>query len=184
MSESGLFRLSRGPRVYLRAPTPRDRDEVIAMNRVSARLYRGFATPMVDPPVFSAYVARCRKPDFVGMLVCRIEDEAIVGVVNLSQIVMGGFRSAYMGYQVFAPYAAQKYMTEAMPLALRVVFRTLRLHRVEANIQPENVPSLALVRRAGFEREGYSPRYLKIGGRWRDHERWAMTAERYREVRS
>lgn len=184
MPESGLLRLPRGLRVYLRTPAARDRDEVLAMNRLSVRLYRGVATPMVDAHAYASYLARCRTPDFVGLLVCRVDDGAIVGVANLSQIVRGGFRSAYLGYQVFAPFASQKYMTAAMPLVLRVVFRVLRLHRVEANIQPDNAASLALVRRAGFQKEGYSPRYLKIGGRWRDHERWAMTAERYREVRS
>ena len=75
-------------------------------------------------------------------------------------------------------------MTAALPLVLRHAFGRLKLHRVEANIQPVNVASIRLVRRAGFEREGYSPRYLKIGGRWRDHERWAMTRERYNAVRA
>jgi [ribosomal protein S5]-alanine N-acetyltransferase len=169
--------LPRGTRVYLRAPTLRDRDEFLALNRRSARLYRGLASPMTSPRVFSAYVDRCGRPDYVGLLVCRREDDAIVGCVNLSQIVRGGFQSACMGYQVFAPYANQRYLTDAMPLVLRVVFGTLKLHRVEANIQPVNVASIALVRRAGFRREGYSPRYLKIAGRWRDHERWALLAE-------
>jgi ribosomal-protein-alanine N-acetyltransferase len=68
-------------------------------------------------------------------------------------------------------------MSEGLELLLRHVFRSLRLHRVEANIQPANAPSIALVRRAGFRLEGRSPRYLKIGGRWRDHERWAITRE-------
>jgi ribosomal-protein-alanine N-acetyltransferase len=71
-------------------------------------------------------------------------------------------------------------MTEALTLTLRIAFRRLRLHRVEANIQPGNRASIALVRRAGFRREGLSPRYLKIGGRWRDHERWALTVEDWR----
>lgn len=135
---------------------------------------------MTHPPAFAAYVARCAKPDYTGLLVCRSEDDAIVGCVNLSQIVRGGFQSAYMGYQVFSPYESQGYMTAAMPLVLRYVFRSLKLHRVEANIQPGNLHSIALVKRAGFRLEGYSPRYLKVAGRWRDHERWAIVAEEWR----
>lgn len=75
-------------------------------------------------------------------------------------------------------------MTEAMQLMLRYAFERLRLHRIEANVQPENSPSLALVKRAGFIREGYSRRYLKVCGRWRDHERWAILAEDWRELTS
>jgi ribosomal-protein-alanine N-acetyltransferase len=85
---------------------------------------------------------------------------------------------------VYAPFAAQGYMTAALPLVLRYVFVTLKLHRVEANIQPTNIPSIALVKRAGFRKEGYSPRYLKIAGRWRDHERWTMLVEDWKQVRS
>jgi ribosomal-protein-alanine N-acetyltransferase len=71
-------------------------------------------------------------------------------------------------------------MTEGVALAVAYAFGTLGLHRVEANIRPENAPSRALVQRLGFRQEGYSPRYLKIGGRWRDHERWAMLREDWR----
>ncbi len=76
-----------------------------------------------------------------------------------------------------AKHADQGYMTEALRLALRYAFDLLKLHRLEANIQPGNVASIALVKRAGFNREGYSRRYLKVCGRWRDHERWAIIAE-------
>ena len=68
-------------------------------------------------------------------------------------------------------------MAEGLELVLRHCFRRLKLHRLEANIQPDNERSKLLVQRAGFRYEGYSPRYLKIGGRWRDHERWAITRE-------
>jgi len=165
------------PRVYLRAPSLHDRDEYLTLNRASRRLFRGFASPILTAPAFTAYIARSRRSDHSALLVCRAEDDAIVGSFNLSQIVRGAFRSAYLGYQVFGPYASQRYMSAAMPLVLRHAFVTLKLHRVEANIQPTNRPSIALVRRAGFSREGYSPKYLKICGRWRDHERWAILVD-------
>jgi ribosomal-protein-alanine N-acetyltransferase len=175
-------RLPRGTRVYLRRPMLRDRTEFLARNAASRRLFRGLAPPLTDPRVFAAYVRRVHKGLTVGLLVCRVEDDAIVGCVNLSQVVRGPFQSAYMGYQVFEPFANQRYMSDALPLVLTVVFRHLKLHRIEANIQPGNLPSIALVKRAGFRLEGYSPRYLKIAGRWRDHERWAMTADTYTDV--
>jgi ribosomal-protein-alanine N-acetyltransferase len=71
-------------------------------------------------------------------------------------------------------------MTEALPLVLRLVFQRLKLHRIEANIQPDNAASIALVRRAGFVKEGTSRRYLRIGGGWRDHEHWVMLRESWR----
>jgi ribosomal-protein-alanine N-acetyltransferase len=74
-------------------------------------------------------------------------------------------------------------MTEAMRLLLREAFTHIGLHRLEANIQPGNVASIALAKRCGFELEGFSPRYLKVGGRWRDHERWAVRTETWRQGR-
>lgn len=68
-------------------------------------------------------------------------------------------------------------MTDALQLALRYAFKNLKLHRIEANIQPENDDSKRLAARAGFRLEGFSPRYLKVVGRWRDHERWAISRE-------
>ena len=101
-----------------------------------------------------------------------------------NEIVRGPAQSAFLGYWIGARYARQGYMTEALQLALRHAFRVLRLHRVEANIMPANRASIALVRRAGFQREGYSTRYLKIAGRWADHERWALTVEDWRRLSS
>jgi len=173
----------RRARVLLRPPTAKDGEEFARLNRASRRLNRGLAAPPVTQGQFAAYRARCRRANYAGFLICRVADGAIVGSVNLSEIVRGRFENAYLGYQVGAPFARQGYMTEALALALRIAFGPLRLHRVEANIQPRNVASIALVRRAGFRREGLSRRYLKIGGRWRDHERWALLVEEWRANR-
>jgi len=104
-------------------------------------------------------------------------------VVNLNEIVRGSFQSAYLGYYAFEPWAGRGFTRAGLDLVLRRAFRELKLHRVEANIQPDNTRSIALVRGLGFRREGLSPRYLKIGGRWRDHERWALLCEEWRSPR-
>ncbi len=114
------------------------------------------------------------------MLVCLREDGAIIGFFNLSHITRGALQSAYLGYAVGKPYAGNRYMREGLDLVLRRAFLELGLHRIEANIQPGNHASIALARGAGFSREGFSRRYLKIGGRWRDHERWAILVDDWR----
>jgi ribosomal-protein-alanine N-acetyltransferase len=171
-------------KVFLRAPAARDRKEFLALNRASRRLHQGFASPPVEPEQFAAFLKRCRRDNSACFFVCRVEDGRIVGAMNLSEIVRGIFRSAYLGYYVGAPYAGRGYMTEALRLVLRHAFGRLKLHRVEANIQPCNLASLALVKRAGFVKEGYSRRYVKICGRWRDHERWAILAEDWKAALS
>jgi ribosomal-protein-alanine N-acetyltransferase len=102
-------------------------------------------------------------------------------MVEISQIFLGNFRNAYLGYWIGEPFAGRGLMTAGVAAALREAFTRRKLHRLEANIQPGNAASIAIVRRLGFTREGYSRRYLKIGGRWRDHERWALLAEDWKK---
>lgn len=139
--------------------------------------------PPLTGAAFAALLARSRRRDTTAFLIRRRSDGAILGAVELSQIARGNFRSAYLGYHIGAPFARQGYMREALTLALRYAFTQLRLHRVEANVQPANTGSLTVLRRLGFRREGYSRRYLKIAGRWRDHERWAILVEDWRAQR-
>ena len=170
-------------RVFLRAPAPADREEFVSLMRASRAFHKPWATAPTDEDRFAAYLVDSGRPDFEAMLVCRQEDLAILGFFNLSQIVRRSFHSAYLGYAVGKPYAGHGYMRDGIELVLRHAFATLRLHRIEANIQPENHASIALAEGAGFHREGFSPRYLKIGGRWRDHERWAILADDWRRRR-
>lgn len=177
-----------GKRVLLRGPTPRDRRQYLDLRRRSAPFLRPWEP---RPPArstaahqFAAWLASARSGRNEKLLLCRRQDGAILGAISLNEIVRGPAQSAYPGYWIGAPYAKQGYMTEALPLALSHAFQVLGLHRVEANIMPMNRPSLALVRHAGFHREGYSPRYLKIAGRRSDHERWALLAEDWQRARA
>jgi [ribosomal protein S5]-alanine N-acetyltransferase len=143
----------------------------------SRSLHHPWSNPPTDLETFSSLVARTAQDDYDVQLVCLRNGGAITGYFALSQIFRGAFQNAYLGYDGSAPYAGRGYMREGLELMLRHAFRVQRLHRVEANIQPGNQPSRSLVEGAGFRLEGFSPRYLKIGGRWRDHERWALTVE-------
>jgi ribosomal-protein-alanine N-acetyltransferase len=163
--------------VFLRRPGPRDCDEFLARVRDSRDLHRGWVEPLSEPEAFHAYVRRTRRRNCDGCVVCRNEDGAITGTINLNEIVHGSFQSAYLGYFSFAPFAGAGYMREGLDLTLRRAFGELGLHRLEANIQPENGRSIALARGLGFRHEGFSPRYVRVGDRWRDHERWAITVE-------
>ena len=105
--------------------------------------------------------------------------EDVIACVNVNEIVRGAFRSAYLGYYVFAPFQGLGLMRQAMTLTITHAFDSMELHRLEANIQPANERSTALVRLLGFRHEGHSPRYLYINDEWRDHERYALTAEEW-----
>ena len=164
-------------RVRLERPSLGRQREFLGAVRRSRTLLGRWVAPPVTARAYRAYVARTLEPPHEGHFVVLRASGRLVGVANLSEIVRGNFRSAYLGYYGFHPYAGRGYMREGLFLVLRRAFRELRLHRVEANIQPGNQSSRALAQRLGFRREGFSPRYLKIAGRWRDHERWALLAE-------
>lgn len=173
-----------GARVGLRPPLAEDECELLTLNAASAEHYAGWVAPAATAEAFAAYLERSRDPAVCAMLVVRLADSALMGAITLSQIFRGPFQNAYMGYHIGAPFARQGYMREAITLALDYAFGPLGLHRIEANIQPGNAASLALVARLGFTREGYSRRYLRVAGDWRDHERWAMLAEDWALIRS
>jgi ribosomal-protein-alanine N-acetyltransferase len=155
---------------------PADQRRFLALVRSSRSLHRPWVSPPSTPKQFRAFLARIGRPENAASLVCEIETDAIVGVVNISNVVLGALRSGYLSYYAFAGFERKGLMTEAVQAVVRLAFRKLKLHRLEANVQPGNSASTALARSCGFRKEGYSPHYLKIGGRWRDHERWAVLA--------
>lgn len=166
-----------GERVALRRPSARDADEFIRRALDSRQLHQPWVAPATTPELYDAYLQRCRRRDMHGFLIHERSGGRLCGFVNISNVVGGAFRSGYLGYAAFAGGVGHGYLSEGLTLVLRYAFDSLGLHRLEANVQPDNAASLRLVERCGFRREGYSPRYLFIDGAWRDHERWAITAD-------
>jgi ribosomal-protein-alanine N-acetyltransferase len=164
-------------RVSLRPLGPDDQDEYIARARASAELHHPWYSTPATPEAFQAYLVRLSQPATEGFLVCLRDGGAMAGMITIDSIIRGRFQSASVSYAAFAGVAGKGYMSEGLALVLRYAFCELRLHRLEANIQPANQASLRLVGRLGFRREGYAPAMLFIDGAWRDHERWAITRE-------
>jgi len=108
------------------------------------------------------------------------EPEHVLGAVNLRNIVRGALMGATIGYGQAPDACGNGYMTEAVKRVLEIAFEDLGLHRVEVNIMPRNAPSLGVAERAGFVREGLSPRYLQINGVWEDHVRLARLSPEHR----
>jgi ribosomal-protein-alanine N-acetyltransferase len=179
--------LAEGPRVGIRHFTYEDGAEFTARARESKDLHHPWLFPPDSAQAYEAYAGRLIEDRTkAGFLVCEKDPDpasgdapgsSIAGFVNINNIVEGGFLSGALGYGAFAHAAGRGLMREGLDLVVRYEFGPMRLHRLEINVQPGNAASIALARSCGFHLEGFSPRMLYLDGAWRDHQRWAITAE-------
>jgi [ribosomal protein S5]-alanine N-acetyltransferase len=167
-------------RVSIRPPNSADCDAFLAAVRRSRAIHRKWINPRAKTrAAFDKYLKKFETGQHHGFLVIHRDTGGIVGVINLNEVIRGNFQSAFVGYYAFQPYAGRGLMREGLRLVLKHAFHKLKLHRAEANIQPNNRASLALAKSCGFVREGFSQRLVKVCGRWKDHERWAILAENF-----
>ncbi len=173
--------LSRTPaesrRVRLQDPAEADGGEVTRLMRDSRHFHHPWVSAPCDMTAWRRYLERVKRDNEAGFLIRRRYDGALCGVANLNIISYEALCSAYLSYYAVVNMQGRGLMKEGLQLVIRHAFDHLGLHRLEANIQPGNESSVRLVERLGFECEGYSPRFLRINGRWRDHERWALLAD-------
>ena len=167
-------------RVTIREPLAADSEAFRAAVLRSADHLRPWNP--VEPDGFPDLLRR-QGADLRTFLIVDEDTGGLVGMCNVANIVRGRFRNAALGYDSYLPYAGTGRMTRGMRLVVDHCFAPrpdgLGLHRLEINVQPDNARSLALARRLGFRHEGFSPRMLFINGAWRDHERFALTAEEW-----
>ena len=169
--------------LQMEVPTRARASQYVAAVRAREALHARWVTPPRTVEVYHAWVLHLDGMQADARLVVNAATDALVGAVTLGGIYRGPLHSAYLGYYVFAGFERQGWMRQAVSWMLRHAFATLKLHRLEANIQPDNHASIALAERLGFRLEGFSPRYLKIAGRWRDHQRLALLREEWRDNR-
>ena len=109
-----------------------------------------------------------------AFVIVDVHTSSIVGVVELRDIFMFDFKNSYITYYAFHRQLRKGFMKLGVLQAIAIAFKELKLHRLEANIQPENNASIALAKSCGFTKEGFSPKFIKKNGQWKDHERWAL----------
>jgi len=166
-----------GCRIGVRPPTAADVPASAAAIRRSEHIARWNPADPDDLP----NLIRLQSDTFRTFLAVDIADYALAGRINVANIARGRFCNATLGYDAYRPYAGTGRMTEALALVVDRAFAPdgLSLHRLEINVQPGNERSIALARRLGFRHEGFTPRMLFLNGGWRDHERFAITAEEW-----
>lgn len=167
--------------IVLSAPSAADADEFLEAVRASRGLHRPWTDPPDTPERFAAYLERITGDEFAGRLIRHAACGQLAGYVNINNIVRGPLPSADLGYSAFVSHAGRGVMAAGVRAVIDTAFHELGLNRLEANIQPNNHRSIDLVRRLGFELEGFSRRYLWVDGAWRDHERWALLAEDWKD---
>lgn len=177
--------IERGDLVHLRRPVAEDRDEWVALRESCLdHLLPWEPRQKVksERERWNAFFSKANTEDRQRFLICENTGGVMVGYVGLNDIRRGVMQSCNAGYWIAQRFTRKGYMTEGLRLAVRHAFRTLGLHRVEAGIQPSNVASIGVVKKLGFRYEGTALRLLEINGQWCDHERWAITAEEWRDV--
>lgn len=165
-----------GYRTRIHSPESADEQAFLAAMNASVGLHFPWISAPKNHSGWLRYMKRLERDNEEGFLVKRLEDGALCGVINLNVITYEALCSAYTSYFAVAGMTERGYMKEGMLQVIRHAFDELGLHRIEANIQPGNLASIALAQSAGFQYEGFSPRFLKINGKWCDHERWAILA--------
>jgi len=169
--------LVRGEGLYLRPAIAADYSAWARLREQS----RAFLAPWEpswpsDDLTRSAFRRRLRRQaediaadESFAFLIFESTSDELLGGLTLGGIRRGVAQAATLGYWMGAPHAGKGWMTRAVAAVVRFGFDTLRLHRIEAACIPDNAPSIALLERNGFRREGFARAYLKINDAWRDH---------------
>nr|WP_207668938.1 GNAT family protein [Natranaerovirga hydrolytica] len=134
-------------------------------------------------PIYQKNLLTWEYKDIVAKKLLRLwifkkdKPNKIIGTLSFNNIVQGFLLSCELGYKLDCNELNNGYMTEAIQKGISIIFDEYKLHRIEANIMPNNIPSLNVIKKLGFEEEGISRKYIQINGKWEDHKRFSLINE-------
>ncbi len=172
-----------GDRVHLFLPTLNDAENYLNLTNKSIDFHQPWIFPAKTMKEYNFYLSRIQKGYTKGFFISRNSDNQLLGVININDIRYGAYYSCTLGYYLDRSFSRKGYMSEGLLLLINLAFDTLFMNRIEVNIQPNNSSSKSLVKKCGFELEGFSPKFLKLDGEWRDHERWALLKDSWKSMK-
>ncbi len=164
-------------RTVVRPLTVGDEPAFVALAVENLEFHRRWIKLPTEPDEFKRYFSKFDGENALFFVICDAYSDSIVGFVSLTGIEREPYHRGRLGYGVFERYARMGYVSAGFKQVIDFAFESLKLHRLEADIQPENSPSRRLVEKMGFTCEGVSRGFIRINGEWIDHERWALTPD-------
>lgn len=111
------------------------------------------------------------------LFITMADSSKVIGILNFSQIILGPFKSCYVGYSLLEDKQGHGYLTEALKKGIEIMFGDYALHRIEGNVLPDNQKSINVLQNLGFVYEGTARHYLCINGKWQDHCHYTLLNE-------
>jgi ribosomal-protein-alanine N-acetyltransferase len=156
-----------------------DASAFVALAQESIEFHQKWIKLPVDPDGFKRYLSGFDNESAFCFIVCAGEE--IVGSVSLTGIEREPYLRGRLGYGVFKQYASMGYMSSGLEHVINFAFNGIGLHRLEADIQSNNGPSIGLIKKMRFHYECTSEKFICIGDKWTDHERWVLTSDEWPE---
>jgi ribosomal-protein-alanine N-acetyltransferase len=164
-------------RIVARPLTAGDEPAFVVLAVESFEFHRKWIKLPAEPNEFKRYLSKFDGENAFFFVICDAYSDSIVGFVSLSGIECEPYYRGRLGYGIFERYARMGYISAGLEQVIGFAFENLKLHRLEADIQPANIPSKRLVEKIGFTCEGVSRGFIRVNGEWMDHERWALTPD-------
>jgi [ribosomal protein S5]-alanine N-acetyltransferase len=167
-------------RTIVRALTADDESAFVALAAESFQFHQKWIKLPTKSDEFKRYLSRFDDENSFFFVICDADSDSIVGFVSLTGVEREPYYRGRLGYGVFEQYARMGYISAGLAYVIHLAFGSLELHRLEADVQPENGPSKRLIEKMGFTCEGISQGFIRIHDKWTDHERWALTLDEWR----